>query len=155
MANEEQVEMQYTAVEEVINTEADKLLESLPAKQAAPEDFLAAFIERHLASVKGLINDMGKNALKRIILNIMAGEFSKREYTPVTEEERKVAFHFNECVNQRAMLVFNEELKKVEVAIAKEQADLKKIDELTQAELSDGAKQMLAEAGEKVEIHGK
>jgi len=132
--------------------EIDEILEAIPDEKPAPEDYASAYIERHLAVAKGLIKQLGGNAVERVFLNVMAGEFSRKEYNPVTENERALAFHFNECVNLRAKIVFSQEFERLAQAYAKEEEDLKKIDQLTQDALTPEAKQMLAEAGDKVEI---
>ncbi len=132
--------------------ELDSLIEALPDTKPAPEDYAAAYIERHLAAAKSLLKQLGGNAVERVFLNVMAGEFSKKEYNPVTENERSLAHHFNECVNLRAKIVFSQEFERLAQAYAKEEEDLKKIDQLTQEALTPEAKQMLAEAGNKVEI---
>lgn len=126
--------------------EIDQFIDSVPEVKPAAEDMGAAFIERHIAAVEGYLSILGKNALKRIILNVMSGpEFSKRDYKPVTKAETAVASHFDECVQLRARIVFNEEFKKLSEAYEKEQDDLKKIDELTNQALTPEAKQMLEE----------
>lgn len=150
MSNEELVEIQNATPEQ---QESDELLAAIPDDKPAEEDFLAAFIEREIASVRSCLEVLGKNALKRVVLNVMSGpEFSKREYKPVTIEEKKVAYHFDQCIQKRAMLWMNEEWKRLEASFAKEQEDLKKIDQITQDALTPEAKQMLAESGDKVEI---
>lgn len=151
MANEELVLEQNSSVEET--QELDQFLES--QEKPADEDFLAAFYEMHLKAFKGLIAPLGKNALKRIMINVMMGEFSPTEYKPVNDWERKAAFHFQEGVDKRMLLRFEHEVLKAQEALAKEEADLRKIEELNQNALSSGAKELVKELQEKGEIKVK
>ena len=128
------VDIQNQAIEPV-KDEIDEFLDSVPDAQVAPEDMLAAFYERHLEAVKHNIELLGKNALKRIILNVLMGEFAPKEYQPNISTkkgraEKSVAFHFNEGVERRMLLRFEMEFGKAQEAYEKEMADLKKIEEM-------------------------
>lgn len=128
--------------------EIDEIVDNLPDKPAE-EDFLAAFYEMHLKVVKTGIANLGKNALKRIILNTLMGEFATKEYRPKlnTKEgqiEAEVAYHFNEGSQKRVLLRLEREVQAVEEAIAKEEDDLKKINDQTDSLLTPEAKKLLA-----------
>ncbi len=146
-ANEEVVAIQQSA-QEVIEEQApileklsdeeielDKFLETVPTDQHSPQDVLAAFYERHLKAVKHDINQLGSNALRRIIVNVLMGEFAPKEYQPNMKSrtgklEKSVAYHFNEGVERRMLLRFEMEFGKAQEAYEKEQADLAKIEEM-------------------------
>ncbi len=135
--------------------EADQLLAALPEDKPSPEDLASAKIERNLAAAKMIMNQLGGNAIRRVFLNVMAGEFSKKEYTPRTEAESKIAYHFNDCITLRAKVVFAQECENLAKVWAKEQEDLAKIEQMTQDALTPEAKQMIAESGDKVVIENK
>lgn len=160
MSNEELVQLQSSTEntevqsEETTKVELDQLVETLPEAPSA-QDMMAAFFERHKAQVVFGLSKVSLRGLKRVMMNVALGEFAPRGYDPKNEDERRLAFHFNECITKRGVMRLEEEFKRVEAAYAKEQEDLKKIDEMTQAELSEDAKKLLAESGDSVIIKGE
>lgn len=121
--------------EELENSELDAFLETIPEDQHSPQDTLAAFYEKHLAAVKADMRLLGRNALERIMLNVLMGEFALQEYKPnlnnkTGRAEASVAHHFNEGVEKRMLLRFEMEFGKAQEAYEKEQADLAKIEEM-------------------------
>lgn len=136
MANKEMVNEQELAVEE--NAEVDQLLNS--TDKPAEEDFLAAFYEMHGRTFQNLINQLGKNALKRVLIYTYMGEFAPKQYKPATKIERDAAFHFDEGVFKRVLLRMEQEYKAIEEAERKEQEDLKTIEKLNEDAMTPEAK---------------
>lgn len=135
MANEELVQQQNESQED---KELDQLLEN--AEKPAEEDFLAAFYEKHGRTLQALINQLGKNALKRIIIYTYMGEFSPKAYQPKNKIEADAAFQFNEGVFKRVLLRMEQEYKAIEAAELKEKQDLEEIEKLNQEAMTPEAK---------------
>lgn len=125
--------------------EIDALLEATPDIKPSTQDLRAAFFEKHRNELLLGLKHMSLRALKRCVAAVALGELATKEYRPQSALEKNFVNHFNECVKMRAQMVFEEEMLRLTQAWEKEQADLEKIQAMTNAELSEDAKELLKE----------
>lgn len=107
--------------ETVLNTETRKMTReefetSLKNEQLPPEDVAAAFFTLEYPRFKAMLNDLSRNELVRLCLNLAGAEYVPAKNKLKTDKEKQAFYVGNEMVHNRAIMQLSYEMQKAEEA---------------------------------------